>query len=639
MMNSSRSSSLSVSPAYQTAMGDLAKLLEDTGSSVQSILSKYSAACVKPSGPEVLDMRTSLSIGITPSLLNNIGHTSPSEAHNLLLGDDVSGSGLRPSPFQNSASKAAHHQHDVQNRLVRKQPEKSGHGKPTNGLSLKEGGTLSDEDALRVFLEEIKKTIGDWLARQKVLVQNKAASTSRADVAHGEVAVRSPLHLPNGAPLPLGFEKEHSPAVNKGALGGVNPVEKEASVPRNEKEKEEEKKGCVPLQQDKEAGHSLIEAEQENSVRLDKVVDGIASQLLQSDDEGSHQELEQSTETQTQNPTEKEDAAQVPPGVEQAQNPSEKEDAGQVPPAAQICVEKAAALATEGNAASSPASKEVTPVTDSFITPTKTDHTESKLSLTEWKPPTSAAKTKDKKMPFPPRAVEVIDSPDWLPQGWVTELKTRGSGNSAGSKDKYYVDPMSNRRFRSRKEVIAFLERSKPKLGDSPETSPIKLLGPELLPSPPPKRSHHKKKAKITESSVPSSSALPPQMVPSIASPGLLGNMFIPPFRTGQPSEWLVYESLASLPFPMFDPFYYADFGANKSSSSKGSHIPARPWFFSGPEASWSPFMDRASLGKSGEGRDYHNYFSMPPYPSEAAPKPSTGGNKKSSSKRKSADS
>ena len=42
----------------------------------------------------------------------------------------------------------------------------------------------------------------------------------------------------------------------------------------------------------------------------------------------------------------------------------------------------------------------------------------------------------DKIPRFQPRKVEVISSPDWLPHGWVTELKTRGSGNSAGSKDK-----------------------------------------------------------------------------------------------------------------------------------------------------------------------------------------------------------
>ena len=34
------------------------------------------------------------------------------------------------------------------------------------------------------------------------------------------------------------------------------------------------------------------------------------------------------------------------------------------------------------------------------------------------------------------RKVEVIESPNWLPHGWITEMKTRGTGSSAGAKDK-----------------------------------------------------------------------------------------------------------------------------------------------------------------------------------------------------------
>eukprot|EP00250_Pteridium_aquilinum_P008833 c18245_g1_i2 orf=384-1952(+) len=51
----------------------------------------------------------------------------------------------------------------------------------------------------------------------------------------------------------------------------------------------------------------------------------------------------------------------------------------------------------------------------------------------------------------------IVESPDWLPHGWVTEMKTRASGTSAGCKYKCYVDPVSKRRFRSRKEVFCFL--------------------------------------------------------------------------------------------------------------------------------------------------------------------------------------
>ncbi|XP_057831681.1 uncharacterized protein LOC131042432 isoform X2 [Cryptomeria japonica] len=56
---------------------------------------------------------------------------------------------------------------------------------------------------------------------------------------------------------------------------------------------------------------------------------------------------------------------------------------------------------------------------------------------------------------------EIIQSPDWLPEGWFTELKTRETGSSAGTKDKYFYDPVSQRRFRSKAEVFSFLETGK----------------------------------------------------------------------------------------------------------------------------------------------------------------------------------
>lgn len=56
------------------------------------------------------------------------------------------------------------------------------------------------------------------------------------------------------------------------------------------------------------------------------------------------------------------------------------------------------------------------------------------------------------------RHTEIIQSPDWLPKGWFTELKTRGGGSSAGTKDKYYYDPVTQRRFRSKVEVLSYLE-------------------------------------------------------------------------------------------------------------------------------------------------------------------------------------
>ncbi|GKV08111.1 hypothetical protein SLEP1_g19790 [Rubroshorea leprosula] len=54
------------------------------------------------------------------------------------------------------------------------------------------------------------------------------------------------------------------------------------------------------------------------------------------------------------------------------------------------------------------------------------------------------------------RAVVPVET--WLPPDWVVEDRVRTSGATAGLVDKYYVDPSSGRRFRSKKEVLKFLE-------------------------------------------------------------------------------------------------------------------------------------------------------------------------------------
>ncbi|XP_038893740.1 LOW QUALITY PROTEIN: methyl-CpG-binding domain-containing protein 6 [Benincasa hispida] len=50
------------------------------------------------------------------------------------------------------------------------------------------------------------------------------------------------------------------------------------------------------------------------------------------------------------------------------------------------------------------------------------------------------------------------ERPNWLPPGWVVQDRVRSSGATAGTVDKYYFDPISNRRFRSKIEVLYFLE-------------------------------------------------------------------------------------------------------------------------------------------------------------------------------------
>lgn len=46
---------------------------------------------------------------------------------------------------------------------------------------------------------------------------------------------------------------------------------------------------------------------------------------------------------------------------------------------------------------------------------------------------------------------------NWLPPGWIVEGKMRQSGLAAGQIYKYYTDPISKRKFRSKKEVLNFL--------------------------------------------------------------------------------------------------------------------------------------------------------------------------------------
>ncbi|KAG6583427.1 Methyl-CpG-binding domain-containing protein 6, partial [Cucurbita argyrosperma subsp. sororia] len=50
------------------------------------------------------------------------------------------------------------------------------------------------------------------------------------------------------------------------------------------------------------------------------------------------------------------------------------------------------------------------------------------------------------------------EKPNWLPPGWIMEDRVRTSGATAGTVDKYYFDPVSGRRFRSKIEVLYFLE-------------------------------------------------------------------------------------------------------------------------------------------------------------------------------------
>ncbi|KAA8544301.1 hypothetical protein F0562_022313 [Nyssa sinensis] len=60
-------------------------------------------------------------------------------------------------------------------------------------------------------------------------------------------------------------------------------------------------------------------------------------------------------------------------------------------------------------------------------------------------------------VPEAPAAV-FPERPNWLPEGWRMDCRVRTSGASAGAIDRYYVEPVKGHRFRSKKEVLHFLE-------------------------------------------------------------------------------------------------------------------------------------------------------------------------------------
>ncbi|XP_073064793.1 methyl-CpG-binding domain-containing protein 6-like [Primulina eburnea] len=55
---------------------------------------------------------------------------------------------------------------------------------------------------------------------------------------------------------------------------------------------------------------------------------------------------------------------------------------------------------------------------------------------------------------------EMAKKPEWLPEDWRIDLRVRTSGASTGLIDRYFFDP-SGRKFRSKHEVLHFLETGK----------------------------------------------------------------------------------------------------------------------------------------------------------------------------------
>ncbi|KAL5710821.1 Methyl-CpG-binding domain protein 5 [Ranunculus cassubicifolius] len=83
--------------------------------------------------------------------------------------------------------------------------------------------------------------------------------------------------------------------------------------------------------------------------------------------------------------------------------------------------------------------------------------------------------------------LEPENNPDWLPAGWTVVKRTRPGGKSAGSKDTYYLEPITNLQFRSKREVLEYIEtgirRSHKKLKNNENnvrTTPLKIPQPNF---------------------------------------------------------------------------------------------------------------------------------------------------------------
>ncbi|KAF3448532.1 hypothetical protein FNV43_RR09245 [Rhamnella rubrinervis] len=69
-------------------------------------------------------------------------------------------------------------------------------------------------------------------------------------------------------------------------------------------------------------------------------------------------------------------------------------------------------------------------------------------------------------------------NPEWLPNGWKVELKTRQSGLKIGDEYKCYVDPLNRRKFYSKPEVFRYLRTIKHKSGMFEKKTGIRVHSP-----------------------------------------------------------------------------------------------------------------------------------------------------------------
>ncbi|XP_020241385.1 methyl-CpG-binding domain-containing protein 13 [Asparagus officinalis] len=76
-------------------------------------------------------------------------------------------------------------------------------------------------------------------------------------------------------------------------------------------------------------------------------------------------------------------------------------------------------------------------------------------------------------------APQVRNSPEWLPHGWILEIRARQTGDKAGQKYKSYFDPFSGSRFYSKAEALRFLKSRDPCTPTSGEKNRFKANTPD----------------------------------------------------------------------------------------------------------------------------------------------------------------
>lgn len=207
--------------------------------------------------------------------------------------------------------------------------------------------------------------------------------------------------------------------------------------------------------------------------------------------------------------------------------------------------------------------------------------------------------------------VEVVESPDWLPKGWITELKTRSTGGSAGCKDKYYFDPVSKRRCRSQKEVFCLIETGK--LGRYKrrhKAQPAKKLPGIDLEKEVSNSCEMRTTSKQGVSGTKTISFSDPYSQDNAPSPlaaypgaghrGVVGGTFLP-YRPGQTSEFL-YESMVNLARSGMDQYRFMDPSSSKPTGDRNSD--SRSWFWGNAEGLTRPIfnMDKSEKGVGGQG-------------------------------------